>query len=141
MRRVRVCFLYDQYIGVDERIFEYLPENTKISFTQEYTVSDNKSAYQIYLELGEPEEILWWATNPPIDAEVGWQKVAHNRGRKCSMCGFRIRNKNAIENTNSYYQYCPNCGEKMGRELDNYRELNEEEWNEPVDCLSEGRDF
>lgn len=141
MRRVRVRHIYEQYIGVDDRELEYISERgEEICFTMEYSVPDNKSAYQIYLEIGDPEGIASWATNPPINANVEWQKFAHNRGRKCSMCGFRIRNKNAIKNTHAYYKYCPNCGEEMDRELDNYIELNEEEWNESVDCL-EGRDF
>lgn len=143
MRRIRVCYIYEEYIDIDDREWEYIAERgEKTCYTQEYSVPDDMTAYQIYNELGEPREIAWWATNPPVDALIEWRNIAQNRGKKCSICGFRIRNKNAIPKTNSYYRYCPNCGEKMGRHLDNYIELNEKEWNdyESVDSL-EGRDF
>lgn len=141
MRRVRVYYLYNEFVGMDDREFEWrVSKGDKSGFTQEYSVPDDISAYEIFLELGDIEEIAWWATNPPIDARKEWRAVAHNRGKKCSLCGFRIRNKNAIPHTSAYYKYCPKCGEEMGGVLENYVELNDEEWNEPVDSL-EGRDF
>lgn len=111
----------------------YYHGDDDFEYTCEFCVPDDTTAYQIYNEVGTDEDLFWWATNPPIDAGVEWVDRGNNTGKKCSICGFPIRYKNAIPKTHGYYRYCPNCGRKMGVQLDGYTELKDEEWGEPVD--------
>lgn len=129
MRKVRVAHIQDSGRESPE-YYDYWGHDLYI---EERDFPDDTNAYEIYLELpfGYDDEIAWWATNPSIDADKKWKEVANGRGKKCSLCGFRIRNKNAIPKTNSYYEYCPHCGERMRWTLDNYVELNEKEWDKP----------
>lgn len=120
MRRVRGCWYF---------------KDTNGEYTFEFCVPDQATAIDIYDEAhGDLDvEEWWWATNPPIDADVKWVDRGNNKGMKCSICGFPIRYKNAIPKTHGYYRYCPNCGREMGAQLDGYTELKDEEWEEPVD--------
>ena len=132
MRTVRMA-TFEKYGGyqLKEEVDFYGHETT----ITEFKVFDDVSADQIYKNLpyfDDVEELEWWATIPPLN-KTEWLDVAHNRGKKCAICGFRIRNKNAIITNKSYYKYCPHCGSEMGKYLENYCELSKKEWNEPVD--------
>lgn len=130
MRRVRMA-TFDKYGEFKEYVDRYGHE-TSIT---EFEVFDDISADQVYKHLpyfDDEEELEWWATIPSIN-KAEWLNVAHNRGKKCAICGFRIRNKNAIITNKSYYKYCPHCGSEMGNYLEKYCELSEEQWNEPAD--------
>lgn len=114
-------------------------EDTDSEFTFEFRVPDEATALDIYNEAYSDMDAddCWWATNPPIDANIKWVDRGNNKGMKCSICGFPIRYKNAIPKTHGYYRYCPSCGREMGRQLEGYTELSGKIWKEPVDYNDE----